>query len=150
MSDVYTNTIGNVMVVAPATQGALGHIAQTRKVAFGEEVAVKEGLTRWVFADFPKGTLQDDWGNAYDHQVHSLLSGTLNEGREFLEKLSEMGCVIEQASELFVPFQKVDVGSVTSSDAIRTEHPRAFALARRGRKSIRAIITDIRDANVIN
>ena len=82
MSDVYTNTIGNVMVVAPATQGVLAHIAQTRKVAFGEDVAVKEGLTRWVFADFPQGTLQDDWGNAYDHQVHSLLSGTLDEGRK--------------------------------------------------------------------
>ena len=150
MSDVYTNTIGNVMVVAPATQGVLAHIAQTRKVAFGEDVAVKEGLTRWVFADFPQGTLQDGWGNAYDHQVHSLLSGTLEEGRELLEKLSEMGCVIEQASELFVPFQKLDVRSVSSSDAIRTEHPRAFALARRGRKSIRAIITDIRDSNVIN
>ena len=70
-------------------------------------LAVKEGLTRWVFADFPQGTLQDDWGNAYDHQVHSLLSGTLDEGRELLEKLSEMGCVIEQASELFVPFQNL-------------------------------------------
>ena len=150
MSDVYTNTIGNVMVVAPAVQGALAHIAETKNVAFGDDIAVKEGLTRWVFADFPVGTLTDDWDNAYDHQVHSLLSGTLAEGRDLLEKLSEMGCVVEQAGELFVPFQKVDVNSVTSSDAIRTEHPRAFALARRGRKSIRAIVTDIRDSSVIN
>ena len=150
MSDVYTNTIGNVMVIAPAVQGTLSHIAETKNVAFGEDIAVQEGLTRWVFADFQVGTLTDDWGNAYDHQVHSLLSGTLAEGRELLEKLSEMGCVVEHASELFVPFQKVDVNSAASSDAIRTEHPRAFALARRGRKSIRAIVTDIRDSSVVN
>jgi hypothetical protein len=149
MSDVYTNAIGNVMVVAPSTEGLLGHIAETKKVAFGSDVAIKEGLTRWVFADFPVATLTDGWGNTYDHQVHSLLSGTMAEGRELLEKLAEMGCVIEQASELFVPFQKLDIASESSSDTLRTEHPRAFALARRGRKSISAIVTDIRDTVVI-
>ena len=148
MSDVYTNAIGNVMVVAPAAQGRLAHISETRMVAFGEEVAIKEALTRWVFADLQTATLEDDWGNRYDHQVHSLLSGTLAEGRELLEKLGEMGCVVEQADELFVPFQRVDIDSVSSSDALRTKHPRAFALARRGRKSISAIVTDIRDSSV--
>jgi len=148
MSDVYTNAIGNVMVIAPAAQGRLAHISETRMVAFGEEVAIKEALTRWVFADLQTATLEDDWGNRYDHQVHSLLSGTLAEGREFLEKLGEMGCVVEQAEGLFVPFQRVDIDSVSSSDALRTKHPRAFALARRGRKSISAIITDIRDSSV--
>lgn len=148
MSDVYTNAIGNVMVVAPAAQGRLAHISETRMVAFGEEVAIKEALTRWVFADLPTATLEDDWGNRYDHQVHSLLSGTLAEGRELLEKLGEMGCVVEQADELFVPFQRVDIDSLSSSDALRTKHPRAFALARRGRKAISAIVTDIRDSSV--
>lgn len=148
MSDVYTNAIGNVMVVAPAAQGRLAHISETRVVAFGGEVAIKEALTRWVFADLQTATLEDDWGNRYDHQVHSLLSGTLAEGRELLEKLGEMGCVVEQADELFVPFQRVDIDSVSSSDALRTKHPRAFALARRGRKSISAIVTDIRDSSV--
>ena len=94
--------------------------------------------------------MTDDWSNAYDQNLPSLLSGTLAEGRELLEKLAEMGCVVEQAAELFVPFQKVDVNSASSSDSIRIEHPRAFALARRGRKSIGAIVTDIRDSGVIN
>ncbi len=149
MADVYTNSIGSVMVVAPTTNGQLQAIAETRNVAFGEDIEKKPALMRWVFADFATGTLTDEWGNRYDHQVHSLLSGTLSEGRELLEALAEMGCVIEEAAELFVPFQKMDLRSETSSDALRTEHARAFALARRGRKSIAAIVTDIRDAKML-
>ena len=53
--------------------------------------------------------------------------------------------MIEVAKEFFVPFQKLDIDSVDSSDSLREEHPRAFTLSRRGRKSIAAIITDIRD-----
>jgi len=149
MADVYTNSIGSVMVIAPTTSGQLQAIAETRNVAFGEDMELKPALTRWVFADFATGTLIDEWGNRYDHQVHSLLSGTLAEGRELLEALAEMGCVIEEAEELFVPFQKMDLRSETSSDALRVEHARAFALARRGRKSIAAIITDIRDSSMM-
>ena len=144
MADLYTNTIGTVMVVSPTPQGKLGGLAETKNVSFtGDDV--QSALTRWVFADFPVATLSDDWGNRYDHQVHSLLSGTLEEGRSLLESLSDMECVIEEAGEFFVPFQKLDVDSVESSDSLRHEHPRAFALARRGRKSVAAIITDIRD-----
>lgn len=149
MADVYTNSIGSVMVIAPTTSGQLQTIAETRNVAFGEDMELKPALMRWVFADFSTGTLTDEWGNRYDHQVHSLLSGTLAEGRELLEALAEMGCVIEEAEELFVPFQKMDLLSETSSDALRVEHARAFALARRGRKSIAAIITDIRDSSMM-
>ena len=123
----------------------LGTYCTDQKVAFGR-CGCQRGLTGWVFADFHK-ELQDDWGNAYDHQVHSLLSVHWMRG-EMLGKLSEMG-VIEQASELFVPFQKVDVRSVTSSDAIRTEHT-DICTGEKRTKSIRAIVTDIRDSNVIN
>lgn len=148
MSDIYTNTIGSVMVVAPTPNGQLSEIAVTKNVSFtGDEP--KPALMRWVFADFPQATLTDEWGNRYDHQIHSLLSGTLAEGREFLEALTNMGCVIEEANEFFVPFQKLDVTSVESSDAIRVNHPRAFALAHRGRKSIAAIVTDIRDGALL-
>ena len=141
MSDLYTNTIGTV---SPTPHGKLGGLAETKRISFnGTEV--NSALTRWVFADFPVATLSDEWGNRYDHQVHSLLSGTLEEGRSFLESLSEMDCVVEEASEFFVPFQKLDIHSFVSSDSLRAEHPRAFALARRGRKSVAAIITDIRD-----
>lgn len=148
MSDIYTNTIGTVMVVAPTPHGQLSEIAITKNVSFtGDDT--KPALMRWVFADFPQATLTDEWGNRYDHQVHSLLSGTLAEGRDFLEALTNMGCVIEEANELFVPFQKLDVTSVESSDAIRSNHPRAFALAHRGRKSIVAIVTDIRDGALL-
>ena len=148
-ADIYTNTLGDVMVIAPTLTGRLAHIAETRQVAFGEEVEIKEALTRWIFADFPMQTLQDQWGNAYDHQVHLLLTGTLVEGKEILQRLADMGYVVEQATGLFVPFQKLDVYSSESSDSLRTEHPRAFALARRGRKSVSEIVTDIRDTGLI-
>ena len=148
MSDIYTNTIGSVMVVAPTPNGQLSELAVTKNVSFtGDEI--KPALMRWVFADFPQATLTDAWGNRYDHQVHSLLSGTLTEGREFLEALTNMGCVVEEATEMFVPFQKLDAASVDSSDRIRANHPRAFALAHRGRKSIAAIVTDIRDVGLL-
>ena len=148
MSDIYTNSIGSVMVVAPTPNGQLSTLAVTKQVSFTGG-AVQPALMRWVFADFPQATLSDEWGNQYDHQVHSLLSGTLAEGREFLEALAEMGCVVEEAADFFVPFQKVDVSSVASSDALRENHPRAFALAHRGRKSVAALVTDIRDATLL-
>lgn len=149
MSDVFTNTMGSVMVVAPSANGRLASIAETKKVAFGENLDSRQALTRWVFADFAQGTLEDEWGNRYDHQVHSLLSGTLEEGHAFLKALAELGCIIDEASELFVPFQKLNIDSAVSSDSLRTEHARAFALARRGRQSIAGIVTEIRDAGVL-
>ena len=92
--DVFFKKLGNVLVVAPSQQGKLAGFAQTRKVAFNldeDSPTVTEGLTRWIFADFDKNTLQDQWGNPHDHQVHTLLVGTLQDGDDFLQGLRESG-----------------------------------------------------------
>lgn len=149
MSDLYINQIGQVMVIAPNPNGQLHRLAETKQVAFYNEADVKDGLTRWIFADFPKQTLTDQWGNHYDHQVHHLISGSLSDGRTFLELLAEAGLLAEEASDLFVPFQKLDIHSEQSSDNFRQEHPRAFALAKRAKVSILALVTDIRDQSFI-
>ena len=150
MADVYVNKIGNVMVVTPLRSGRLQGLAEYKKVIFySEKKEQVEALTRWIFADLDKGTLLDEWGNRYDHQVHTLLSGTLDQGQQFLEVLSEMGCIVSEQTDLFVPFQKIDLHSQESSDALRQHHPRAFTLARPGRKSIAALVTNIRDALMI-
>ena len=150
MSDLYVNKIGNVMVVAPSPKGQLGQLVEYRNVVFyaekGEQV---KAITRWVFADFQKGTLNDQWGNQYDHQVHSLLSGNLSQGQRFIEMLSDVGFIIAEEGEMFVPFQKIDICSQSNSDALRESHPRAFALARSGKKSISALVTDIRDSLLV-
>ena len=147
MADLYINKIGNVLVVAPAEQGKLKHLVEKKNVVFypekGETVAA---LTRWIFADLAIATLEDQWGNLYDHQVHSLLAGTLADGQAFLEALSESGFIIDEQNDMFVPFQKIDLQSAESSDQLRTAHPRAFALARRGKKGASALVTDIRDS----
>lgn len=150
MSDLFVNQIGSVMVVAPNTTGQLKELAQKKEVAFYEEEELNGALTRWIFADFPQGTLVDQWGNRYDHQVHSLISGSLNDGRRFLELLAESGFISEEAAAFFVPFQKLDIHSVETSDGLREAHPRAFALARRGRKSVSALVTDIRDSVIVS
>ena len=149
MSDLYFNKMGNVMVVAPTPHGLLQHLVEYKEVGFGENTEAKPALTRWIFADFPMGTLTDEWGNAYDHQVHSLLSGSLEEGQRFLEMLNEFGCIPEEANDFFVPFQKLDINSIESSDGLREEHPRAFTLSRRAKQSISAIVTSIRDSLVL-
>lgn len=150
MSDLFVNQMGSVMVVAPTPVGQLKALVQKKNVAFYEETSQSPALTRWIFADFPQGTLVDQWGNRYDHQVHSLLSGTLDDGRRFLELLSESGFISEQAADFFVPFQKLDIHSAESSDALREAHPRAFALAIRGRKSVSGLVTDIRDSVIVS
>lgn len=150
MSDLFFNQIGSVLVVAPTPTGQLKELAQKKIVAFYEEAEQEPALTRWIFADFLEATLVDQWGNRYDHQVHSLLAGNLDDGRRFLELLAESGFILEEASGFFVPFQKLDISSVESSDGLREAHPRAFALARRGRKSAAALVTDIRDSVIVS
>ena len=150
MSDLFFNQIGSVMVVAPNPAGRLKDLVQQKTVAFYENQDGEAALTRWIFADFPQGTLKDQWNNRYDHQVHSLLSGSISDGKRFVEMLGERGFIIEEATELFVPFQKLDIHSEESSDGLRSAHPRAFALARRGRKSVVALVNDIRDSVIVN
>jgi len=149
MSDLFFNQIGSVLVVAPTPTGQLKELAQKKIVAFYEEAEQEPALTRWIFADFPEETLIDQWGNRYDHQVHSLLAGNLDDGRRFLELLAESGFISEEASGFFVPFQKLDISSEDSSDNLRHHHPRAFTLAKRGRKSVAAMVTDVRDFLVL-
>ena len=150
MSDLFVNQIGSVMVVAPNPTGQLKDLVQKKEVVFYEQAKQSPALTRWIFADFAQQTLLDQWGNRYDHQVHSLLFGSLDEGRRFLELLGESGFISQEATELFVPFQKLDIYSIESSDGLREAHPRAFALARRGRKSVSALVTDIRDSVIVS
>ena len=150
MSDLFVNQIGSVMVVAPTPTGQLQELVQKKVVAFYEKKDEVPALTRWIFADFPQGTLVDQWGNRYDHQVHSLLAGSLDDGRRFLELLTESGFIVSQAEDFFVPFQKLDINSEESSDGLRKAHPRAFALAIRGRKSALALVTDIRDSIIVS
>lgn len=150
MSDLFFNKIGSVMVVTPNPAGQLKSSVQKKDVAFSAGLDITPALTRWIFADFAEGTLTDQWGNCYNHQVHSLFSGSLADGSRFLELLGESGFIVEKAADLFVPFQKLDINSVESSDGLRTAHPRAFALARRGRKSVSALVTDIRDLTFMN
>jgi hypothetical protein len=157
MADVYVNQLTSVLVIAPAPHGKLDKLVEYKQVVFypkdtNDAVApehniasVKPALTRWIFADVAQGTLVDDWGNAYDHQVHSLLSGNLADGKLFLEKLAELGCIIEETPEMFVPFQRLDPTDQESSDSLRSHHARAFVLARRPSVSLADIITSIRD-----
>ena len=75
-ADIFFKQLGDVLVVAPSQQGKLAHLAQTRTVSFNLDAnppVVTEGLTRWIFADFDKNTLMDQWENPHDHQVHTLL-----------------------------------------------------------------------------
>ena len=151
MADLFMNKIGSILVVAPSKTGKLSHMVEMKKVVFYQQTGeAVDAITRWIFADLPVSTLQDQWGNLYDHQVHSLLSGTLAEGQQFIEMLSENGFIIDEAEDMFVPFQRIDISSAESSDGLRDSHPRAFALARRGKKSIRGLVTDIRDSVLIN
>ena len=150
--DVFFKKLGNVLVVAPARQGKLAGFAQTRKVAFNldeEQPTVTEGLTRWIFADFDKNTLKDQWGNPHDHQVHTLLVGTLKEGDDFLQGLRESGLFLDSPEQFFVPLQSIQLDDIEDSDKLRILHPRVFALARRDRPSLTAILTSIRDSTIV-
>ena len=148
--DLYTNRLGDVLVVAPALEGRLSQLAEQRNVVFGRgQGDQQESLTRWVFADIPKNSLSDQWGNPYDHQVHTLIVGTLQEGNNLIAKLKDRGFHVNSASEMFVPFQTLNIHDRESSDSLRTSHPRAFALSRRERPELNKLITALRDSVVI-
>ena len=130
--DLYSNHIGTVLSIAPTTVGRFAQLAQTKRVSlYQDKNDVGEALSRWLFADFSPKSLIDLWGNRYDHQVHTLLSGTLAQGEALLSELEAHGCNIVEASGFFVPLQNVEINNVESSDLLRNKHPRAFALARR-------------------
>ena len=148
--DIYSNQIGHVLVVAPAPGGRLNHLVEEKNVIFERGGSrMERGLTRWIFADIPRRTLEDDWGNQYDHQVHSLLVGDLTAGQAFVEGLTEQGFVVEQAEQLFVPLQTLDPNDASSSDQLRHQNPRAFALARRETPHVNDLVTHLRDAIVV-
>jgi len=148
--DIYTNTIGQTLVIAPTEAGRLSGLASTRNVVFQRDGdKLSKGLTRWVFSNLEHNTLQDQWNNAYDHEAHSLLVGSLEEGEALLQTLQESDLVIVDHDDFFVPFQTLDINSQASSDQLRAHHPRAFALSRRDRPSISEILTLLRDSTVI-
>ena len=148
--DLFTNCIGPVRVVAPAPGGRLSHLVEERNVIFQRDgTVIERGLTRWIFADIPRQTLTDDWGNHYDHQVHSLLVGDLDAGDAFIEALTQQGFVVEEADQLFVPLQTLDPLDAKGSDQLRHNNPRAFALARRESPQIGDLVTNLRDSMVL-
>ena len=149
-ADFLINQIGTVLVVVPTNKGRVAHLAEHRKIVFERDGdQLEQGLTRWIFADIPQKTLTDEWGNDYDHQVHFLLAGTLQEGTELVADIQRQGFVVQTADRLFVPFQTLDANDQSSSDQLRQQHPRAFALARREQPNINLLITALRDSIVI-
>lgn len=151
-ADIFYKQLGNVLVIAPSQQGKLSHMATTRKVSFeldAPEPNIQDGLTRWIFADFEKDTLQDQWGNYHDHQVHTLLVGTLQDGLNFLQGLQDFDLILESPEQFFVPLQNIKLQDLDDSDQLRILHPRVFALARRDKPSLMAIRTSIRDATIV-
>jgi hypothetical protein len=150
LPDLFTNQIGKTLVIAPTDTGRLNSLSNSKTVAFKRDGDVtSKGLTRWVFADLDRLTLTDRWNNPYDHEAHSLLSGTLSEGQSFLKSLKEADLIVMDHDDFFVPFQTLDINSQTTSDALRSNHPRAFALARREAPSLNHILTLLRDSSVI-
>ena len=146
--DLYSNHIGTVLSIAPTTVGRFAQLAQTKRVSlYREKQDVGEALSRWLFADFPQKSLIDIWGNRYDHQVHTLLSGTLSEGEALLCELEAQGCCVVEAPGFFVPLQNVDIQDVESSDHLRARHPRAFALARRDAPDRNTLFTMLKDSS---
>ena len=148
--DLFANRLNQFLIVAPAPNGRLDRLVEYRSVIFQRNgTELEQGLTRWIFADLPKKTLKDSWGNPYDHQAHSLLAGTFAEGEAFVQQLESQEFVVEDAPTLFVPLQTLDINSEQSSDRLRTDHPRAFALARRDRPSMSSMVTSLRDSMVL-
>jgi hypothetical protein len=148
--DIYTNQIKNTLVIAPTDDGCFSALSEKRNVAFkrdGDQVT--KGLTRWVFANLETNTLVDRWGNDYNHEAHSLLCGSLEEGKKLLEELHEAGAVIVDHDDFFVPFQTLEITNQSTSDELRNHHPRAFALSRRDRPSIVELRTILRDSTAI-
>ena len=148
-ADLFVNRRGAVLVLAPSREGQLAHLADTRRVVLDREGDAMNALCRWVFADLPKGTLRDEWGNPYDHQAHTLLAGSLADGEELVRAMVENGFHVVDAPDFFVPFQTLDFTNAEDSDQLRVRHPRAFALARRERPSTHQLVTSIRDSMVV-
>ncbi|MGC6510249.1 MAG: hypothetical protein ACON4U_17650 [Myxococcota bacterium] len=148
--DIYTNQIGQTLVIAPTETGRLNGLASTQNVVFQRDGdKLSNGLTRWVFADLQRNTLKDQWNNSYDHEAHSLLVGSLSDGLNLLQSLRESDLVVMEHNDLFVPFQTLDIHNQNSSDRLREHHPRAFALSRRDRPTATKILTVLRDSSVI-
>ena len=149
MADLYFNKIGNVLVISPSETGSLASIVEHRSIQFSDGAELEQALTRWIFADFSAQTLQDQWGNSYDHSVHQLIVGSLSEGISLINDLRENGLEVASADHMFVPFQRLDLNSSSASDAIRINHPRAFALARRTKPDLTTLLTIAKDASVL-
>ncbi len=148
--DLYANHIGTVLCIAPTTVGRFAKLAQTKRLSlYRDSDVVGEALSRWIFATVPTESLLDQWGNRYDHQVHTLLAGSLQEGETLLAALESHGCCIQEAPEFFVPLQNLDVNDQGSSDDLRGRHPRAFALARRDPADANHLLTLLRDAQML-
>jgi hypothetical protein len=148
--DFYTNRFGEVLVIAPAPEGRLSKIVEEKFVVFNQSNGeMSKGLTRWIYANIPEGSLKDQWGNTYNHQVHSLVVGTLEEGNHLLSILTDHGFHFRQADEMFVPFQTLKIHDRKSSDSLRASHPRAFALARRNKPQPKELVTALRDSIMI-
>lgn len=145
-ADLYTNQMGKVLVLAPTATGQLRHLVESRTVVLSKGGEAIQALKRWIFADIPHDTLKDQWGNPYDHQVHTLLAGPLSAGKALVAGLREQGFSISEEGEFFVPFQTLNPYDVASSDDLRHRHPRAFALARRENPSAGQLVTSIRDS----
>ena len=144
--DLYYNKLGKVMVVAPTAEGVFSPVASYRQVALQRDTGeVGPALARWIFADLPRDTLRDQWGNPYDHAVHTLVVGTLADGEAFLASFAEAGYRIAPAEQLFVPFQTVVLDDAEDSDQLRQRHPRAFALAFRSLTTPAMLIMHARD-----
>ncbi len=144
--DLYINRIGRVLVVAPAPGGALGHLVERRYAVLNRESReLEHALSRWIFADLARGTLRDQWNNAYDHAAISLLAGSFDDGEAFIAAASKAGLAVATHDNLFVPLQKLDATSELTSDNLRTAHPRGFALARREQPQIDALLAAARD-----
>jgi|GEM_PF-3394418 len=148
-ADFFVNRRGSVLVLAPSRDGRLAHLAETRRVALERDGEPMNALCRWIFADLPRLTLRDAWGNPYDHQAHTLLAGSLADGEELMRGLIEQGFSVEDAPDFFVPFQTLAFTDPEDSDQLRLRHPRAFALARRERPTSAQLVTWIRDTMVV-
>ncbi len=149
MADIVTNEIGGVFVVAPTSSGALAKLANKRFAALNPADEPSLRLTRWIFADFARATLRDDWGNTYDHAVHTLLAGKLADGAAFIESLEAAGFSVIKESDMFVPLQRLSIDDATDSDELRTRHPRAWAIARRSRPQVTDLVARIRDVALL-
>ena len=148
--DLYANQLGNVLCIAPTSVGRFAKLAEIKRVSlYSDSDVVGEALSRWIFANFPKKSLTDTWGNRFNHQVHSLLAGTLEDGQNLLQNLESHGCTIMEAPDFFVPLQNVHIDQLDSSDELRQRHPRAFALARREPVSLNELLTLLRDSSML-